>query len=141
MMTIPLRRRLPRAWPSLLCSIFLTSQSLAQTAPSARRADPLDPKAMVPALRYESALAQYRRLSDEKTLSWREANDAVARIGGWRVYAREAQQPDAAGAQPSAPPASPAVSPPVSPPPATKPPIALPAGQSRHSGHSGHRQP
>jgi hypothetical protein len=25
--------------------------------------------------------------------SWREANDTVNRIGGWRAYAREAKQP------------------------------------------------
>ena len=25
-------------------------------------------------------------------LAWREANDAVERIGGWRAYAREAQR-------------------------------------------------
>ncbi len=137
MMTIPLRRCLPRAWPSLLCSIFLTSQSLAQTAPSARRADPLDPKTTVPALRYESALSQYRRLSDEKTLSWREANDAVARIGGWRVYAREAQQADAAGAPGTVPANSPPAASPAAP-HAGKPPVVLPAG---HSGHRGHKQP
>ncbi len=56
----------------------------------------MNPKAQVPALRYESAFAQFRRVGGDQPLAWREANDAVARIGGWRTYAREAQQPDAA---------------------------------------------
>lgn len=123
-----MRRRVLRAMPGLLCSVFLTAQALAQPAPAVRRADPLDPKATVPALRYESAMAQYRRLSDEKAVSWRDANDAVARIGGWRVYAREAQQVD----------------PPASAPPAAKPPGGMPAEMMQKpmpSGHSGHKQP
>jgi len=64
------------------------------TAAPATRADPLDAKASVPALSYRSSFARYRAFSDDKPLSWREANDAVARIGGWRVYAREAQPPE-----------------------------------------------
>lgn len=72
------------------------------------KSDPLDPKAAVPALAYESSFSAYRRLGDEKQVSWREANDTVARIGGWRVYLREAQQPDAVppGKPASAPAAS-----------------------------------
>jgi hypothetical protein len=89
-------RRLPRMAPSLLFSAFLTvqalTQAMAQPTPTVARPDPLDPQATVPALRYESAIAPYRRAGDEKPLSWRDANEAVARIGGWRVYAREAQQ-------------------------------------------------
>lgn len=45
-------------------------------------------------LRYESVFARYRSYRDEKTGSWREANETVDRIGGWRAYAKEAQQPD-----------------------------------------------
>ncbi len=73
----------------------------AQTAAPGARPDPLDPQAKVPALVYPSSFAAYRRLVDDKPLSWREANDTVSRIGGWRVYAREAQQ-----AEPVAAPAS-----------------------------------
>ena len=47
-------------------------------------------------LRYESVFARYKSYRDEKTPSWREANETVDRIGGWRAYARDAQQPDAA---------------------------------------------
>ena len=78
---------------ALGAALFCCAQTQAQTASSAAvRSDPLDAKAVVAPLIYESSFAQYRRLSDEKLISWREANDAVARIGGWRVYAREAQQ-------------------------------------------------
>ena len=97
----------------------------------AARPDPLDAKANVPALSYRSPFLRYRGLSDDKPVSWREANDAVARIGGWRVYAREAQQPE------STPPATDAA---TSPKPggtgmdASKP-MPMPPG------HGGHKSP
>jgi hypothetical protein len=56
----------------------------------------------VPAASYASPLAGYRRLGDDKRVSWKDANETVNRIGGWRVYTREAQQPDAAGSAPAA---------------------------------------
>ncbi len=59
-------------------------------------ADPLDPQARVPAAAYTSALSTYRRLGEDKPVPWKEANETVNRIGGWRAYAREAQRPDAA---------------------------------------------
>ncbi|MGE3347746.1 MAG: hypothetical protein AB7I35_09960 [Ramlibacter sp.] len=46
---------------------------------------------------FRSALEDYQPYTDEKTLNWKEANDLTARIGGWRAYAREAQQPAAPG--------------------------------------------
>ena len=77
--------------------------SHAQNAPGrAERADPLDAKATVPAATYASPLAGYRRLGDDKRVSWKDANETVNRIGGWRAYAREAQQPDTAGSAPAA---------------------------------------
>jgi hypothetical protein len=80
--------------PAALCIAAAAAQAQAAVQPA--RPDPLDAQAKVPALAYESSLATYRRSSNDKPLSWREANDNVARIGGWRVYAREAQQPAAA---------------------------------------------
>lgn len=81
-------------------------------------ADPLDPKAKVGAPVYESSLARYRPYRDAKPMGWREANDTVARIGGWRAYAREAQQADTAADQP-----------PPQPNEAAKP---MPQGDGRH---------
>ena len=140
--------RLPRAVRlaalaalSTLSIAALTAQ--AQPAAKTKRLDPLDPKASVPRLGYESSLSQYRRLGDEKPLSWREANDNVTRIGGWRVYAREAQQPDPVPASdpaarpastPASTPASAASAKPAGPPPAANP-VPMPAG------HGGHKTP
>ena len=44
------------------------------------------------ALEYRSALEGYQRYSEEKMVPWREANDAVGKIGGWRAYAKEAAE-------------------------------------------------
>ena len=57
-------------------------------------------------LAYESVFTRYKSYRDEKAGAWRDANDTVDRIGGWRAYAKEAQQPD------SAAPAAPVTSPP-----------------------------
>ena len=112
--------------PGLLAVAALTAQ--AQTTAPPRAADPLDAQARVPALTYQSALKPDRRGADDKLISWREANDNVARIGGWRVYAREAQSPEpAAMPKPAmAPSAAPAAPPP---PPALQ------------RGHDGHKKP
>lgn len=89
-----------------LCASALAAQAQGSAGsaspPPAARPDPLDAQAPVPALSYRSAFAPYRKLGDAKPLSWREANEAVARIGGWRAYAREAQPPASA---PTTPPA------------------------------------
>ena len=101
------------------------------TAAAATRPDPLDAKASVPGLTYRSPFARFRSLGDDKPISWREANDAVARIGGWRVYAREAQQPEAAPSGADAP-------------TATKPGGAskdTPQSMPMPPGHDGHKSP
>jgi len=82
---------------------LLTARALACAVPFllpapavAADAAPPDPAlavAPVPALRYQSALAGYRPLADDKSIPWRRANDAAAAVGGWRFYAREARQP------------------------------------------------
>lgn len=59
---------------------------------------------------YRSAFEGYRAFADEPVRPWRETNDTVGRIGGWKAYAREAQSGDArpAAAGASAPAAAPA---------------------------------
>ena len=84
-----------------LCLSFAAqaqAQTQTQTQPQSAikptaKADPLDPQASVPALIYQSPFTQYRSLGSQELISWREANENVARIGGWRVYLRQAQQP------------------------------------------------
>jgi len=123
------------------------AQAQAQApAPQARpandlRPDPLNAQASVPPLLHESAFTKYRRLTDVPVGSWRDANDTVTRIGGWRVYAREAAGP-ASPASPPASPASPTAAPPASTPsaPVLKPAapakdLPMPAGRHPHAGH------
>ena len=43
---------------------------------------------------YTSPIADYQPYADEKVTSWKVSNDKVGQIGGWRTYAKEAQQPD-----------------------------------------------
>lgn len=52
--------------------------------------DPSDPKVVVPPAGYNSAFARYRPNAEVEVGAWREKNDGVGRIGGWRVYGREA---------------------------------------------------
>jgi hypothetical protein len=75
--------------------------ALAQ--PARGRADPLDAAASVPPARHDSALKSYRRFDEVQTAPWRQSNETVERIGGWRSYAREAAAPPAAASAPQAP--------------------------------------
>ena len=73
-------------------------------------------------LQFESKLSRYKAMTDQKLGSWREANNTVTRIGGWRTYLKESQAPD------STTPESPATSPkPVVP--------SAPITPNPHAGH------
>lgn len=77
---------------------------LAAGAAAAPRPDPADPRAPVPPLEWRSALDDYRRAAVPlPERSWREANDTVGRLGGWRAYARELQGAAPAASSASAP--------------------------------------
>jgi len=112
----------PTAWPLPLPTLaFAALAMLAASAPvhgqaevAVPRPDPLQASAPVPPVVYRPVLASYRRAGELSVGSWREANDTVTRIGGWRAYTREANQPEvpatapsgsagAAAAQPAAP--------------------------------------
>ena len=47
-------------------------------------------------LEFRSAFEGYKPYTEEKTIDWKQANDNVGKIGGWREYAREASQPETA---------------------------------------------
>lgn len=53
-----------------------------------------------PVVAYRSALTGYRSFRDEKISSWQASNDNVARIGGWRAYARETREAEPAQREP-----------------------------------------
>ena len=67
-----------------------------------------------------SAFDTYQPFTEEKLLPWKDANDTVGRVGGWKAYAREAQGESAVT------PATPTT-------PATPP--ATPAAADPHAGH------
>lgn len=103
-------------------AVHLSLCVLASTSTLAAPPDPLDARAATQPLSHRSVFDGYRRLGDASAVPWREANDTVKRIGGWRSYAREAAQTPAAAPAPDARPASapsagtPAASPPAAPP-------------------------
>ncbi|MEY5099904.1 MAG: hypothetical protein RJA36_2623 [Pseudomonadota bacterium] len=81
-----------RQFRPLLCGALALSAAVAvasaQTAPATPPGS--DRPALPSRLQYVSALGGYQPYSEQPVQSWREANERVARIGGWRAYAREA---------------------------------------------------
>ena len=54
-----------------------------------------------------SAFNGYRAYNDEEVSNWKAANESVARIGGWREYARQAQSEQTPPPRAAAPEAKP----------------------------------
>ncbi len=76
---------------------FLISASVAVAATEEKtHSHPLPTE-----LRYTSALAHYKAYTDQAVLSWREANDRVGQVGGWRAHAKEMAEQPASNAQPA----------------------------------------
>lgn len=98
MHSLPSLRRAAAAVGLLLCCA-----AQAQTTPAARPHDPLDAKATVPPVAHRSSLAAYRAGGETQPVPWKQANDTVARIGGWRAYAREAAAADVPASAPARP--------------------------------------
>jgi hypothetical protein len=103
---------------STLAGVGHAQHDQAMSSPSAPSQAAVSPP--VP-LRFDSVLSRYKPMTDQKLGSWREANDTVARIGGWRSYLKESQTPDAEA--PGAP-RAPAV-----------PAVAAPTTTNPHGGH------
>jgi hypothetical protein len=76
------------AFIAVLALLGLSSMVHAQTAPAAA---PSTKQATAQAPAFRSALEGYRPYTDDAAPEWKKANDAVGEVGGWRVYAREAQ--------------------------------------------------
>lgn len=100
---------LPLAAAVLIASHALTvgAQGSSVTQGSAvtagTRAEPADAGARVLPLVRPSSFAGYRAFSDQEVKDWRESNDNVGRIGGWRVYAKESAPPKPVENAPAAP--------------------------------------
>ena len=83
-----LRHPFTRFFIALLSSAVLAATGFAQTpAPGNSATKP-------GAAPVRSAFDGYRAYNDESLSNWRAANENVARIGGWREYARQAQEVD-----------------------------------------------
>ena len=78
----------------LLMAVWLPLQLSALSAGAQTPPSPAPATQAAPAA-YRSAFEGYQAYRDEKIANWKEANDNVGRIGGWRAYAKEASQPPA----------------------------------------------
>lgn len=84
-----MNRHLPIALLAMLGAVVAAEAGAqAQNKPPANA-----PAAAATSPAWRSAFDGYQPFSEERTLSWRQANDTVQDIGGWRAYAREAAQP------------------------------------------------
>ena len=81
--------------------------TLALFAGAAFAQAPADTEAPQPSLptklQYSSAISDYQAYTDQPVQSWRQANDRVGQIGGWRAYAKEIKTGVPASAQDAAP--------------------------------------
>ena len=100
-----LRHPFTRFFIALLSSFTLAATCFAQTpAPSNGAAKP-------GATPVRSAFEGYQAYNDEALSNWKAANENVARIGGWREYARQAQGEDGTPPRPAAQEAKPSAQP------------------------------
>lgn len=101
----------PVVTSSLALLSVLPALALAQAGPaSGGAAAPVAPPAAATSTapaEYRSAFEGYQPYTEEKIISWKEANDLTGRIGGWRAYAKEAQLPTGDSAPASAKPVDP----------------------------------
>jgi hypothetical protein len=105
--------------------------SLGSWLPATGANDPTDAATRVPPVVYVSPLPGAVAATPQRVGSWRDANDLTGRIGGWRAYAREAQDRGSGAAVPGAATAPPAA--PVSPAAARAAPAASsPAPAHKH---------
>lgn len=130
---LPLR---PRGVIAAMLCVAMTGLACAQASSNAATDgfathDAQNASAAVPAVVYRSAFENYRAFSKEKVRPWRETNDAVERIGGWRTYLRESQQ----GVMPSVPAPVPT---PRSTPPSTPSVSIPPSNPAPHVHQGGH---
>ena len=74
--------RIPFAFALTSMAVIFVAQGQARPIP-----DSPGGQVDVPAVPYESAFKGYRKLEDQPVASWRDANDLVHRLGGWKAFA------------------------------------------------------
>ena len=77
-------------WLAVILAL-LASTASAQTTPPTPSAATV-PQSDTATSQYRSALENYQPYGESKQVPWKEANDKVGKIGGWRAYAKEAAQ-------------------------------------------------
>ena len=103
-----------------LVAVTLAAAAAAQSPPPSTTGA----ASSAPASSYASPLQGYQPFNDEKVMPWKDANDTVGRIGGWREYARESEQGGATRPATAAP--------------GNTAPGAAPAAPAGHGGHTNH---
>jgi hypothetical protein len=81
-------------WLSLSGLLLSSSLAVAQPVSTDGPADPDAASLAAYQLQYFSVFTDYQNFREQPVHSWQESNDNVGKIGGWRFYARDAQQPD-----------------------------------------------
>jgi hypothetical protein len=92
----------------------VVSLSHAQTA-----AAPPEPSGKSAPSGFTSVISDYQPYREQAVGDWKKANDEVGRIGGWRAYTREANEPSPSAPQGILP-----------------APRAAPAPKDPHAGHA-----
>ena len=93
-----LRRALKTLLPGSL--VLLVSTATVQIAGAGQA----EPGSLPTQLHYQSVFSAYQADVDPPVQSWREANERVGKIGGWRAYAKEAASAEPAKDTPAADP-------------------------------------
>lgn len=78
----------------LLLALTLAQAQSSTDTNKPQQIDPANADTPVAAVAYRSSFTGYRPWPDEPVAAWKDSNDLTGKIGGWRVYAREARQPD-----------------------------------------------
>lgn len=103
----------PVSWPfAVLALVALPGFAQVNTAsaePISNSKTAATAQAGPTALPYRSVFDGYQPFTDEKVKSWKDSNNTVEKIGGWRAYAKEAAEPASTDKQaPAVTPATPA---------------------------------
>lgn len=80
------RHAAPPARAGFFWASALWACAWSPLTPAAYAAEAAPPEAAAPPFRH------YQGWRDEPLQDWREANDRVGAVGGWRTYLRESQQ-------------------------------------------------
>ncbi|MES2949121.1 MAG: hypothetical protein V4858_11325 [Pseudomonadota bacterium] len=103
---------LPVSWllAFAACTPLAAFAQADTTPPTPPASAPASPAASRPAqATYRSVFEGYQPFTEEKVQAWKDSNNTVEKIGGWRAYAKEVSEPVPNGQQ--AAPATKAVDP------------------------------